>query len=155
LRQRSLDWERIDLNERESDRDRSATGIKNVTANEPYFQGALSARAYCVANDAEIAVVQKRIEEHVAPEVAELDFASVDLDERGGSLVSMSGTSMATPHVAGVAALWTQKLFPDGARRNGWAKDVQRALEVNVFVPPGAARNDRNDIGLGVVQAPQ
>lgn len=70
----------------------------------------------------------------------------------GGGLIVQSGTSMATPHVAGVIALWTQKLFPDSDRPNGWAKDVQRALEAHVLP---AQRQTRNDIGLGIVRAPE
>ena len=70
----------------------------------------------------------------------------------GGGLVSKSGTSMATPHVAGVIALWTQKLFPGGNRPNGWARDVQRTIERHVIQVPGQVRND---VGLGIVQAPQ
>lgn len=79
-----------------------------------------------------------------------VSILSAKLGESG--LVRMSGTSMATPHVAGVIALWTQKLFPDRDRPKGWAKDVQRAVETNVISDPDQVRND---VGLGIVRAPQ
>jgi subtilisin family serine protease len=72
--------------------------------------------------------------------------------KRGGGLVGMSGTSMATPHVAGVMALWTQKLFPAGNRPNGWAKDVLLEVQKSVSPAPGQTRSD---VGLGVVRVPQ
>jgi subtilisin family serine protease len=69
----------------------------------------------------------------------------------GGGLTYMDGTSMATPHVAGVIALWIEKLFPSGERPSGWAADVQRALENSAKAIP---RQSRSDVGLGIVQAP-
>jgi subtilisin family serine protease len=69
----------------------------------------------------------------------------------GGGLASKNGTSMATPHVAGVAALWAQKLFPQGNRPIGWHADVQRSLESRVA---GLAGISRYDGGLGLVQSP-
>jgi subtilisin family serine protease len=72
--------------------------------------------------------------------------------KRGGGLVSMSGTSMATPHVAGIAVLWAQKILSQGPlRATEWmarliASGTRDGLKTGI---------DPNDIGSGLVQAPQ
>jgi subtilisin family serine protease len=69
-----------------------------------------------------------------------------------GGLQSMSGTSMATPHVAGVAALWAQQLASHG-RLNAF--DLVGKLAGTATNAGLAEGFDPFDVGAGLVQAPQ
>jgi len=67
----------------------------------------------------------------------------------GGGFADASGTSMATPHVAGVAALWAEKLQVEEGEID---VEVLRARLTGSGRRFGAFGSD--DIGTGIVQAP-
>jgi subtilisin family serine protease len=70
----------------------------------------------------------------------------------GGGLTGMSGTSMATPHVAGVAALWAQKLTVAGQLSGQLLADKLVGSATTTGLKAGF---DPADVGAGIVRAPQ
>jgi subtilisin family serine protease len=71
----------------------------------------------------------------------------------GGGLASLSGTSMATPHVAGVAALWLEQIR--GTNPNAHIRQLEGRLIGSASLDNLAEGEDRSDAGAGLVQAPK
>ena len=70
----------------------------------------------------------------------------------GGGLLALSGTSMAAPHVAGVAALWSQAVTARGIPAT--SRNVGAKLLANARTQGLAPGVDVSDRGVGLVVAP-
>jgi hypothetical protein len=70
----------------------------------------------------------------------------------GGGLRSLNGTSMATPHIAGAAALWAEKLRNEG---NLVSLQLTARLLASARTEGFRPEFDPLDIGAGLVRSPQ
>jgi subtilisin family serine protease len=73
--------------------------------------------------------------------------------QAGGGYTYMSGTSMATPHVAGIAALWAEKLLK--IRGNVNTLELTSKLIGQAEIDCLRSGIDFMDVGAGLVQAPR
>ena len=71
----------------------------------------------------------------------------------GGGFAVMSGTSMATPHVAGVAALWAEKIRKTTGSLN--SRQLTARLIGSASFDGFSGAFDPLDVGAGLVRAPQ
>jgi subtilisin family serine protease len=85
----------------------------------------------------------------INPQGGQVDIAGPGVDiqsswPRPSLYKRISGTSMATPHVAGIAALYAEA-FPEARGRGLWALLIQNARRLAL---------PSRDVGIGLVQAP-
>ena len=71
----------------------------------------------------------------------------------GGGVQSMNGTSMATPHVAGVAALWFQRVASINPAFQ--VSQIEGQLIGRAVLDSIEAGQDLGDVGAGLVQSPR